>query len=235
MELNDAVILITGGSLGIGRVTAKKLAQAGAKVIITGRNKERLEKATEEIGAFPIVADVAIEADVERTYEIVKKEFGRLDVLINNAGIGGEFNDVSTVNLSDFESVFRTNVFGAAMMAKHAANIFKEQQSGVIINIASTAGVKGFERGTVYAGTKFALRGMTQCWQAELRKFNVRVMLINPSEVATAFNNPDRTEREPADNKLRSEDIAHAIKSVLEMDNRGFIPELSVWATNPWS
>jgi 3-oxoacyl-[acyl-carrier protein] reductase len=75
---------------------------------------------------------------------------------------------------------------------------------------------------------------MTQCWQAELRKYNVRVFLISPSEVATAFGSKDNVERTAPANKLRSEEIAHAIKSVLEMDDRGFIPELAVWATNPW-
>ena len=75
---------------------------------------------------------------------------------------------------------------------------------------------------------------MTQAWQAELRKYNVRVIQINPSEVATAFGKDDRVERIPADNKLSSVEIAYAIKTALEMDDRGFIPELSVWATNPW-
>jgi 3-oxoacyl-[acyl-carrier protein] reductase len=76
---------------------------------------------------------------------------------------------------------------------------------------------------------------MTEAWQAELRKHSIRVMQINPSEVATAFNNQERIEREAATNKLRSLDIAYAIKSVLELDDRAFIPELSVWATNPWN
>ena len=85
-----------------------------------------------------------------------------------------------------------------------------------------------------YAATKFAVRGMTQSWQAELRKDNIRVMLINPSEVATAFFTENGEEREEQPNKLGSEDIAHAITSVLEMRDKGFIPELSVWATNPF-
>lgn len=76
---------------------------------------------------------------------------------------------------------------------------------------------------------------MTEAWQAELRKHSIRVMQINPSEVATAFNNQERIEREAATNKLRSLDIAYVIKSVLELDDRAFIPELSLWATNPWN
>lgn len=75
---------------------------------------------------------------------------------------------------------------------------------------------------------------MSECWRDELRKYNVRVMMINPSEVTTAFGSSDRKERDPESKKLRSEEIAHAIKSALEMDDRGFTTELTVWATNPW-
>ncbi len=120
------------------------------------------------------------------------------------------------------------------MMGSKAAKLFKEQNKGNIVNIASTAALKGFSNGTVYASSKFALRGMTQCWQAELRKYNVRVILINPSEVTTAFGNSERVERKEVSNKLRSEEIAHTIVSTLEMDDRGFIPEVTVWATNPF-
>ena len=103
-------------------------------------------------------------------------------------------------------------------MAARAAKLFKNQNSGNIVNIGSTAAERGFERGTIYAASKFALRGMTQCWQAELRKHNIRVFLIDPSEVATAFARPDRKEREAPPNKLSSPEIAHAIAAVLEMD-----------------
>ncbi len=133
-----------------------------------------------------------------------------------------------------FHNVYDVNVFGAALMASEAAKIFKKQKSGNIINIASTAGTKGFANGTVYSSSKFALRGMTQCWQAELRKYNVRVILVNPSEVTTAFGDDERKEKPEVKNKLRPLEIAHTIVSTLEMDDRGFIPEVTVWATNPF-
>ena len=120
------------------------------------------------------------------------------------------------------------------MMASRAAAFFKEQNYGNIINIGSTAAVKGYPTGTIYSSSKWALRGMTECWRTELRKHNVRVFLVNPSEVTTAFGNPDRVEREEIPNKLRAQEIAHTVKSLLEMDDRGFVPELSVWATNPF-
>jgi 3-oxoacyl-[acyl-carrier protein] reductase len=233
MDLKNANVLITGGSLGIGKATAKSLVKAGAKVAITGRDEARVHQAADQVGALPIVADVADPDDVARTYHEFLGQFDRLDCLINNAGIGA-FRPLEAVSLDDFHSIFSVNVFGAALMAQRAAVLFKEQGNGNIVNIGSTAGEKGFANGTVYSASKFALRGMTQCWQAELRKHNVRVFLVDPSEVATAFADPDRKEREAAPNKLTSDEIAHAIVSVLAMDNRGMIPELSVWATNPW-
>lgn len=233
MQIKGSNILVTGGSLGIGKATAGALVGAGANVAITGRDRARLEAAASATGAAPIVADVANAADIDRTYEEFLHRFDRLDCLINNAGIGN-FKALDELTLEDFESVFRVNVYGAALMGARAAKIFKKQNGGNIVNIASTAALNGFASGSVYAGSKFALRGMTECWRAELRKHNVRVFLVNPSEVATAFADPKRREREAAPNKLSPGEIADAIIAVLEMDDRGFIPELSVWATNPW-
>lgn len=234
MKINGSKILITGGSLGIGKATAKTLVEAGAEVIITGRDNNRLALAAEETGAIPFLADVALSDDILKTYEFVHEKWGRLDALVNNAGIGSLSTHLTDVTEQDFLNVYQVNVIGAAMMAKFAAQMFKEQRYGNIVNIASTAARKGYEKGTVYASSKFALRGMTECWQAELRKYNVRVILINPSEVTTAFGNPERIERNERSNRLRSEEIAHAVKASLEMDDRGFIPELTVFATNPW-
>ncbi|MEJ8804191.1 SDR family oxidoreductase [Pontibacter sp. H249] len=233
MKLNNANILITGGTLGIGHATAKLLIESGANVAITGRDEKRTLKAARDIGAMPITADVANPDDVRHTFQTFMEEFGRLDVLINNAGIGLS-KPLEELTVEDFEQVYRVNVFGAAMMAARAAKIFKKQNYGNIINIGSTASGNGYEGGSVYASSKAALKSMTQSWQKELRRHNVRVMLINPSEVTTAFGNPDREERDSQPNKLRGEEIAWAIKSVLKMDDRGFIPELAVWATNPF-
>lgn len=234
MNLKDAKIILTGGSLGIGKATAKKLIEAGAKVLITGRNEETLKASAEEIGAIPCLADVSDPKAIDHTFEVAQKELGGLDVLINNAGIG-EFPKLEEVTLEAFQRVYNINVFGLALMTQKAAEIFKVQNYGHIVNLASTAATRGFERGTIYASSKFALRGMTESWQAELRKYNIRVILVNPSEVPTAFANPERVERAEEDNKLRPEEIAHTIKSTLEMDDRGFIREVTVIATNPWA
>lgn len=234
MKINSSTFLITGGSAGIGKATAKMLADKKGKVAITGRDKVKLEKVANEIGAFPIHADVAKEEDVNKTYELFLQQFGKLDCLINNAGIGGGWGEITELDIKAFRNVYDVNVFGAAMMGSKAAQIFKKQNYGNIVNIASTAALKGYASGTVYASSKFALRGMTQCWQADLRKYNVRVILVNPSEVTTAFGSSERVERKEVSNKLRSEEIAHTIVSTLEMEDRGFIPEVTVWATNPF-
>jgi len=232
MNLKNAVALITGGSAGIGRSIAQTLAESGARVAITGRNPGRLEEAARSLGVFPIRADVAIEADVERTYREVLAKFGDLDILVNNAGIGF-FKNLIDFDRASFDAVFATNVTGAMLMAREAAKHFIKRNRGNIINISSTAGVRGAPNGTAYYASKFALRGMTECWRGELRKHNIRVMLVNPSEVLTDFAATAGLPQKPSETKLRGEEIAHAVKAILEMDDRGFTPELSVFATNP--
>src|SRR6202007_3463255 len=178
------------------------------------------------------LADVANEADVERTYREVFKQFGELDILVNNAGIG-VFKPLAEFDRPGFEAVFATNVTGAMLMGREAAKHFITAQAGKIINIGSTASLRGAPNGTAYYASKFALRGMTECWRAELRKYNIRVFLINPSEVITNFGAAAGFDQKDNPSKLRPEDIAHMVKAVLEMDDRGFTPELSVFGTNP--
>jgi 3-oxoacyl-[acyl-carrier protein] reductase len=232
MNLRNAVALVTGGSSGIGRAIAQTLASSGARVAITGRDKRRLTEAARDLGAHPIHADVTVEADVERTYREVFQQFGDLDILVNNAGIG-VFKSLVDMGRKEFDAVFATNVTGAMLMSREAAKHFVKRQRGNIVNIASTAGLRGAPNGTAYYASKFALRGMTECWRAELRKHNIRVFLINPSEVLTNFAATAGLEQKENATKLRAEDIAYMVKAVLEMEDRGFTPELSIFATNP--
>ncbi|MDA7803577.1 SDR family NAD(P)-dependent oxidoreductase [Crocinitomix sp.] len=233
MNLKDKVYLITGGSSGLGKAMAIGLIKEGAKIVITGRDKEKLDHVAKEIGATPFHADVASDKDVNALYAFVDSNFSQLDGLINNAGIG-DWAAIDELDKEKMRAVFEVNVFGAAMIASQAAKRFKKQNYGDIVNIASTASQKGFKMGTIYAASKFALRGMSQCWQAELRPFNVRVIQINPSEVPTAFSAEDRIERDLAPNKLTPKEIADVTIASLKMDRRGFIPEVSVFATNPF-
>ena len=233
MNLNGATALVTGGSNGIGLAIAKALIGAGSKVAITGRDERRLASAAKSSGALAVRADVSKEADVRRTFKEVLQEFGHLDILVNNAGFG-VLKPLVDMNLDDFERVFATNVTGAMLMAREAAKHFIERNGGNIINIGSTAAVRGAAKGTAYYGSKFALRGMTECWRAELRGYNIRVILVNPSEVLTDFYaTAGQPQNKENPTKLHAEDIAHAVKSVLEMNSRGFTIETTVFATNP--
>jgi 3-oxoacyl-[acyl-carrier protein] reductase len=232
MNLKNAFALITGGSSGIGRAVAQSLVASGARVAITGRDQRRLAETAQELGVHPIHADVAVEEDVVRTYREVMQQFGDLDILVNNAGMG-VFKSLVDFDRRDFEAVFATNVTGAMLMAREAAKHFVKWQRGNIVNIASTAALRGAPKGTAYYGSKFALRGMTECWRAELRQHNVRVFLVNPSEVLTNFYPTAGLPQKENATKLRAGDIAYVVKTMLEMEDRGFAPELSIFATNP--
>ena len=232
MQIQNAVVLVTGGSSGIGKSIADTLIRAGAKVAITGRDHARLAAAAAAIGAHAIQADVAKEEDATRTVREVIDTFGHLDVLVNNAGLG-VLKPLVDMDAAGFDRVLATNVRGAMLMAREASRHFVTRNSGAIVNIGSTASHRGAPNGTAYYASKFALRGMTECWRQELRKFNVRVMLVNPSEVITNFAEVAGFNQKAHPSKLQPEDIAHAVKSVLEMDDRGFTTELTVFATNP--
>lgn len=232
MDLKTAKVLVTGGSSGIGYATAQLLRDKGAAVAICGRKADAVDTAASELGALGIVADVSVEEDVQRMVARVISELGGYNVLINNAGFGHRAPLVETTQ-HDFRRVWETNVLGAMLVARESAKHFIERNAGNIVNIASTAGQKGSEGGTTYVSTKFAVSGMTECWRAELRKYNVRVMQVNPSEVQTNFFATAGLPRGSNPTKLEAEDIAHAICCMLSMEDRGFMTEATVWATNP--
>ena len=234
MNVKGKHIIVTGGSLGIGKETAKHLIEKGARVLVTGRSQERLNEAFNGRECQTIAFDIGDSSNIqENAKNCLEKLGGQVDVLINNAGIG-ERRPIEELTIDSFLKVFNVNVFGLALFTKELVPVMKAQNSGTIINIGSTASLKGYQTGSIYASSKFAVRCLTQCWQAELRPHNIRVCQINPSEVTTAFGSQDRIERNEVHNKLTSKEIAHAITSAIEMDDRGFINELNVWATNPF-
>jgi len=233
MDLSKAKALVTGGSSGIGLETARQLRGRGAQVAICGRDERRLREAADAIGALAIHADVAQESDVVSMVRQVIETFGDYDVLINNAGFG-IFAPLVETDLAAMQSVFATNVFGAMLVARQSARHFITRNGGNIINVSSSAGRRGFANGTAYAASKFALSGMTECWRAELRKFNIRVMQMDPSEVQTEFvASSGRPLRAFNERKLIPSDIAQTIVAMLELPDRAFIPATAVWATNP--
>jgi len=234
MNLKGTRALVTGGSDGIGLAIGRMLVEKGARVALMARNADKLSSAAKEIGATAIVGDVSKSQDVSRAVDSVMSGFGGIDILVNNAGFG-TFGPLTEIRLDDFERTFATNVTGVLLMTQAVAPHMIKQASGNILNIASTAGLKGFANGTTYCATKFALRGMTECWREELRRHNIRVTLVNPSEVQTNFSVAAGGSGRPYnEKKLRSEEIARAIVGALEIDDRGFIPEFSVFATNPF-
>jgi len=233
MNLSTAQILVTGGGSGIGLATAELLRQRGATVGIVGRREAVLKAAAERIGAIPFVADVRDEAQVAALIARAVATMDGYTALINNAGFG-RFAPLLDTTADDMRAVWETNVLGAMLVARESAKHFVAEQYGHIINIASTAGLRGFPGGTAYTASKFALSAMTECWRAELRTSNVRVTQINPSEVITDFAAAaGRPEQADDPSKLHGIDIARAIVDVLEMDDRALVTDVTVWATNP--
>jgi len=230
MDLKNAKVLITGGGTGIGLETARVLVEAGSQVAICGRRADVLQAAAGEVGAVAIPADVSQEEDVQRLVRSTAEALGGLDAVVNNAAYGyyAPLLEVDTQRMAD---VLATNVLGAMMVGRECARYFMEHDGGTILNVGSTAAHKGYAGGTPYAASKFALSAMTECWRAELRPLDIRVMQIDPSEVQTPFGGRDMSTLNPT--KLVSTDIAHMIEAMLAMDDRGFVTNAMVWATNP--
>jgi len=222
--------LVTGGSQGIGAAIVAQARKAGHQVVFTARHPERIRAVADATGAHGIEADVAVAADNERTVAACRDRMGGIDVLVNNAGYAYR-GEIGALDLDAMRAMFDVNVFGLVDLTNRVVPLMKAHGQGDIINIASTSGMKGSAGGTSYSGSKWAVRGISQCWQAELRPHDIRVVCICPSEVQTNFGG--RTGRNNP-NKLYADDIAETIMGALEMPRRALWPELAVFATNPW-
>ena len=234
MQLQNIKAIITGGSTGIGRATAKIFKEAGAQVVICARDAAKLKTTAGELGVDYLPADVSAEAEVKSLFDFAIEKMGGLNVLINNAGIGKMASLLET-SPADFTRVWEVNTLGVFLCGQAAARYFAaEKIAGNIINISSMGAVRGFAGGSAYVSSKAAITGLTMCWQAELRKHNVRVMQVNPSEVVTPFGGMTDADRVNVDKKLKGIEIAQAIVGLLQMNDIGFIPEVNVWATNPF-
>lgn len=222
--------LITGGTQGIGEALVRLARTSNHHVVFTGRNAARVTAIANETGAHGECADVALGGDNARVVEICRDRMGGIDVLINNAGVPYSA-EIGALDVDAMRALFAINVFGVVDLTNRVAPLMKEQASGDIINIASTLGTKGAKGGTAYSGSKWALRGITQCWQAELRPHGIRVVSVCPSEVQTNWGG--RTGRNNP-NKLYADDIAATIMTGLAMPRRVLWQEISIFATNPW-
>ena len=222
--------LVTGGSQGIGAAIVEQARKAGHEVVFTGRNENLIDDVARKTGAHGLCADVSIGDDNARAVDACRRQMGGIDVLVNNAGYAYRA-EIGALDLEAMKKMFDTNVFGLVDITNRVVPLMKAQASGDIVNIASTSGMKGGAAATPYGASKWAVRGITQCWQAELRPHGIRVTCVCPSEVQTNFggkagrNNP---------NKLYAEDIAGTIMAALDMPRRTLWPELAVFANNPW-
>ena len=222
--------LITGGSQGIGAAVVRRARRAGHQVLFTGRNERLIAQLAEDTGAHGVRADVSMGDDNARTVDACVDRMGGIDVLVNNAGFAYRA-EIGILDVDAMRRMFATNVFGLVDITNRVVPLMKSQGEGDIINIASTSGMKGGPGGTSYGGSKWAVRGITQAWQAELRPHGIRVTCVCPSEVQTEFDG--KTGRN-SPNKLFADDIAATIAAALDMPRRVLWPELAVFANNPW-
>jgi len=178
------VALVTGASTGIGRAVALQLANAGAKVVITGRHEAALRESAAQHPAISfVVADVAQAADAARTVEEVKLRHGRLDVLVNNAGIA-PVAPLSDASPDHVHEVFDTNVHGLIELTRQALPLLR-QSRGSIVNVASVVADQPFPNMSVYAASKAAVLALTRAWAQELAVDGVRVNAVSPGPIAT--------------------------------------------------
>ena len=182
--LSEKIALITGGSSGIGLETAKLFAKEGAFVFITGRRQAELEKAVAAIGsnAKGIRGDIANLGDLDRLFEEIKEDKGRLDILFANAGLG-EFAPLGTITEAHFDKTFGVNVRGTLFTVQKALPLMGEG-SAIVLN-ASIAAIKGTPAFSVYAATKAAIRSFARGWSVDLRDSKIRVNVVSPGTVPT--------------------------------------------------
>lgn len=222
--------LVTGGSQGIGAAIVERAQAAGHQVVFTGRNEPLIEGVARKTGAHGLRADVAVWDDNARTVAACLERMGGIDVLINNAAYGYRA-EIGTLDVDAMRKMFDTNVFGMVDITNRVVPLMKAQAEGDIVNIASTSGMKGGATGTPYGASKWAVRGISQCWQAELRPLGIRVTCVCPSEVQTGFGGKAGRSNP---NKLYAEDIGQTVMAALNMPRRVLWPELAVFANNPW-
>ncbi|HEX8521482.1 MAG TPA: SDR family oxidoreductase [Tepidisphaeraceae bacterium] len=183
-RLHQKIALITGGSSGIGLATAKLFAAQGARLFITGRRKEELEAAAREIGngTVPIPGDISKLSDLDRVYDVIRQQVGRLDILFANAG-GGGFMPLGQITEEHFDKYFSINVKGTLFTVQKALPLMPDGAS-VVLN-GSIVSIKGFPAFSVYSATKAAVRSFARTWSTDLGPRRIRVNVVSPGTVVT--------------------------------------------------
>ena len=227
--LGAAVALVTGGSKGIGRAIAARLAALGAAVAICGRNSETLNQTAAELtksGArvFARVADVTLQTDVAALVAGAEAALGPLSILVNNAGIG-IFGPTHEKSEEDWDKVINTNLKSMFLLSKAVVPGMIERKSGDIVNISSLAGLNAFSGGGIYCASKWGVQGLSACMAEDLRAYGIRVSTVCPGSVATEFSG---SEPKDASKVLSAEDVAHAVEMIVTQSSRSFISQIHV-------
>jgi len=237
IELKGKKAIITGGGRGLGKAVALALAAEGVHVGITGQNEKNLQTTVEElrgngVEAHYAVFDVADNAQVESGIKELVESLRGIDILINNAGVG-QFGKVMEMSSADFQKVFDINFFGVYNVARAIYPYLKTTGQGDIINVASTAGLKGGAGMAAYAASKAAVISLSQSMMAEWRKDDIRVVTLTPSTIATEMSIKGGLTDGNPDTVLQPEDFAEWIVDILKMNRRALIANGSIFSTNP--
>ncbi|WP_066817117.1 SDR family NAD(P)-dependent oxidoreductase [Sphingomonas mali] len=184
-RFNQKVVVVTGGSSGIGLAAAKAFAAEGASVFITGRRQDALDAAVKQIGGrvFAVRGDMANLADIDRLYDAVQQEHAQIDVLFANAG-GGEMVPLGAISEEHYERTFDTNVKGVLFTVQKALPLMKDGAS--VILTSSTTSISGTPAFSVYSATKAAVRNFARNWMLDLKDRHIRVNAVSPGVTETA-------------------------------------------------
>lgn len=237
-DLKNKKALITGGGRGLGKATAIALAKEGVDIAITGRNEAVLKQTVSELEAFGIKAfyavfDVGNYEEVKAGVQVLVKDLGGINILVNNAGIAafGSFNEMDA---SQWSQIIQTNVMGMYYVTKEVLPHLIAQNEGEIINVSSTAGLAGNPNTSAYSASKFAVIGMSQSLMKEVRKYNIRVCTLTPSTIATDMSiELGIANKDSKESVLQAEDFAELVLAGLKLPRRAMLQSASLWSTNP--
>lgn len=238
--LENRTVIVTGGSRGIGRILSLRLAKEKAKIVITGRNEKDLEDTANEIKKYTenillIKADVSVYDDVKKIVKEALNRFENINYLINNAAIMTH-KSIKDFNVEEWKKVLDVNVTGTFMMCKEVLPHMQKLSSttgGTIINVASMSGRHGYERGSGYSASKFALTGLAESIFKEVREYNIRIMNIYPSMVDTSVKEESSLKEIGKGVYMRAEDVADSILFAMKLPQRAMLKEIEIWGTNP--
>lgn len=237
IDLKNKNALVTGAGKGIGKAIALALAKEGVNVILIARTQEEIDSVAAKVRslrvkALAIAADVADINSVNSAVEKALAEFGSIDILINNAGIAA-FGKILEMEPKAWERIIQVNLMGTYYTTRAVLPNMIERQTGDIINISSTAGLKGNASNSAYSASKFAVLGLTESLMQEVRKHNIRVTALTPSTVATEMAKDLKLTDGNPENVMQAEDVAELIIAQLKLNRRVFIKESGIWSTNP--